>query len=51
LLAAARRIAQLGSFQIDLVTGEQTWSDELYRILDLEPSLEPTAVVRGEDPS
>jgi diguanylate cyclase (GGDEF)-like protein/PAS domain S-box-containing protein len=36
-LAAAQRLAQLGSWALDLETGEMYWSDELYRILGFEP--------------
>ena len=32
-LAEAQRIAHLGSFEFDVVTGELTWSEEYYRIL------------------
>ena len=41
-LAEAQRIAALGSFELDLVTGELTWSEELYRLLGLDPSLQPS---------
>jgi diguanylate cyclase (GGDEF)-like protein/PAS domain S-box-containing protein len=41
-LAEAQRVAHLGSFEHDLVTGEMAWSDELYRILGLDPALEPS---------
>jgi diguanylate cyclase (GGDEF)-like protein/PAS domain S-box-containing protein len=34
-LEAAQRSAHLGSFDVDLVTGEVSFSDELYRILGL----------------
>jgi PAS domain S-box-containing protein len=37
LLAEAQAIAQLGSFEWDLTTGEVTWSPELCRIHGLEP--------------
>ena len=40
-LAEAQRVAHLGSFEHDLVTGEMTWSEELYRILGLDPAVEP----------
>ena len=36
-LAAAQAIAHLGSWELDLHTGEMTWSDELYRILGFTP--------------
>jgi PAS domain S-box-containing protein len=37
LLAAAEQIAHLGSWDLDLVANRLTWSDEVYRILGLEP--------------
>jgi diguanylate cyclase (GGDEF)-like protein/PAS domain S-box-containing protein len=40
-LAEAQRIAEIGSFELDLVTGELTWSAEHYRILGLDPALTP----------
>ena len=42
-LAEAQRIARLGSFELTVATGEMTWSEEQYRVLGLEPQLEPTA--------
>ena len=36
-LAEAQRIAQLGSFEFDVVTGETTCSEEHFRILGLRP--------------
>lgn len=42
-LAEAQRIAHLGSFEVDLVTREMTWSEELYRLLGLDPGLKATA--------
>ena len=41
-LAEAQRIAHVGSFELDLDSGEMTWSEEHYRILGLDPSLEPS---------
>jgi diguanylate cyclase (GGDEF)-like protein/PAS domain S-box-containing protein len=41
-LAAAQRIAHVGSFELDVGTGEMSWSDELYRVLGLDPRLEPS---------
>ena len=40
-LAEAQRIAHLGSFEFDPLTGRSVWSDELYRILDLDPHEQP----------
>lgn len=37
LLREAERVAHLGTWTWDLATGRVTWSDELYRILGLEP--------------
>jgi len=44
-LAEAQRIAQVGSWEMDLATGEAYWSDEMFRILGhapraCEPSLD-----------
>ncbi|MDH5188500.1 MAG: PAS domain S-box protein, partial [Rhodospirillaceae bacterium] len=36
-LANAQRIAHFGSYEWDIVTGELVWSDEHYRIWELEP--------------
>jgi len=36
-LAEAQRLAHVGSWTVDLVTGKRTWSDELYRLLGYEP--------------
>lgn len=36
-LAEAQRIAHLGSWELDLVTNELFWSDEIYRILGKPP--------------
>ena len=42
-LAAAQRVAHLGSWEWDVVTDQLSWSDELYRIFGLEPGdLVPT---------
>jgi len=37
MLARAQKIAHLGSWELDLVRNELTWSDEVYRIFGLEP--------------
>jgi len=37
LLREAERIAHVGTWTFDLSSGRVTWSDELYRILGLEP--------------
>jgi PAS domain-containing protein len=36
-LAEAQRIAHIGSFQLDLITGKVEWSDGMWRIYGLEP--------------
>ncbi|MGZ4466515.1 MAG: response regulator [Nocardioides sp.] len=36
-LATAQRIAQIGSWEWDVATDTVTWSDQLYRIYNLEP--------------
>ena len=36
-LARAQRIADLGSWDLDLETGELRWSDQIYRIFDVDP--------------
>lgn len=38
LLKQAQRMAQLGSWELDLITHKLTWSDEIYRIFEIEPS-------------
>ncbi len=37
-LAEAQALARLGSWEVDVVTGEQVWSDELYRLFGLDPA-------------
>lgn len=39
LLNNAQRIAQLGSWELNLITNELTWSDEIYRIFEIDPLL------------
>jgi PAS domain S-box-containing protein len=36
-LARAQQVASLGSFEYDPRTGEQRWSDEMYRIVGVQP--------------
>ena len=36
-LAAAQKMAHVGSWEVDLVTNEVIWSDEEYRLFGLEP--------------
>jgi PAS domain S-box-containing protein len=40
-LQEAQRIAHVGSWQLDLMTNQVVWSEELYRILGLNPELPP----------
>jgi PAS domain S-box-containing protein len=37
-LKEAQRVARLGSWSMDVKTGSVTWSEELYRMLGLDPS-------------
>ena len=36
-LNKAQRIAQIGSWELNLITNNLSWSDEVYKIFDLEP--------------
>jgi len=38
-LREAQRIAQLGNWDLDLVNNELRWSDEVYRIFEIDPSV------------
>ncbi|PKP51388.1 MAG: hypothetical protein CVT92_12885 [Bacteroidetes bacterium HGW-Bacteroidetes-1] len=40
-LKRAQQITQIGSFTIDLKTNQVTWSEELYKMYGLDPSLPP----------
>jgi len=43
-LARVERLAHIGSWEVDLATGEGTWSDEAYRMIGVEPgAVEPTS--------
>jgi diguanylate cyclase (GGDEF)-like protein/PAS domain S-box-containing protein len=42
-LVNAQRISQVGSFEVDLVSGESVWSQEHFRVLGLDPALPPSA--------
>jgi len=37
-LSEAQRMAQLGSWDLDVKTGSLVWSDEIYRICEVDPS-------------
>lgn len=41
-LVAAQRISSTGSFTSDIQRDENIWSEEFYRIFDLDPKLEPS---------
>ncbi len=41
-LKVAQLIAQVGSWEVDLITNEHTWSDEFYRILDIDENVIPS---------
>ncbi|HZW26539.1 MAG TPA: EAL domain-containing protein [Gallionella sp.] len=38
LLNEAQHLGQLGSWELDLASGELRWSDEIYRIFELDPA-------------
>jgi hypothetical protein len=38
LLNEAQRLGKLGSWELDLLSGELLWSDEMYRIFELDPA-------------
>ena len=40
-LKEAQRVARLGSWSMDVKTGQVAWSDELYRMMGHDPSLPP----------
>jgi two-component system sensor histidine kinase/response regulator len=40
-LAEAQRIANLGSWRLNLATNEVVWSEELYRLFDADPTQPP----------
>ena len=42
LFAEAQRIGKMGSFEVNMAEPRISWSDELYRILDVDPSEPPT---------
>jgi diguanylate cyclase (GGDEF)-like protein/PAS domain S-box-containing protein len=46
-LQNAERVANLGSWEMDIATGKSVWSAEFFRICGLEPNaFEPTAEIR-----
>ena len=40
-LAEAQRLARVGNWEHDLLTGKATWSDEIYRIYGVDPATFP----------
>jgi PAS domain-containing protein len=42
-MAEAQRIAHLGSFEFDLLTGEMAWSEGQYRILGIDSNMPESA--------
>src|SRR5690606_22443139 len=43
-LETAQRIANVGSWELDLATGQPIWSDELFRIFGLDPRERPPSM-------
>jgi len=41
-LAEAQRISGIGSFEVDPLTFEMSWSEQQYRVLGIDPTLEPS---------
>ena len=46
LLAETERIGRVGGWELDIDTGKQTWTEEVYRIHEVDADLDPT-VERG----
>jgi two-component system cell cycle sensor histidine kinase/response regulator CckA len=40
ILSETGRIARVGGWELDLVTGLSTWTDEIYRIFEIDPTRE-----------
>ncbi|TAN39033.1 MAG: PAS domain S-box protein [Nitrospirae bacterium] len=38
-LAEAQRMAHIGSWELDMIRNELTWSDEIYRIFEIDPAV------------
>lgn len=38
LLTSTQRLARIGSWELDLVNGALTWTDEIYRLFEIDPS-------------
>jgi len=41
-LAEAQRLSRTGSFGVNVLTGENTWSEETFRIFEYDPQTTPT---------
>jgi len=41
-LKAAQQIAKVGSWEVDMLTNEHSWSDEFYRILEINEDVRPS---------
>ncbi|NDP41281.1 MAG: PAS domain S-box protein, partial [Aromatoleum sp.] len=41
-LREAQRVAHVGNWETDFTTGAMMWSDEIYRILELDPAMPPS---------
>ncbi len=44
--ARAQRIAHMGSWELDIASGELAWSDEIFRIFGIAPGPEPVTYAR-----
>ena len=42
LLEESQRLAHIGSWKFDLVANELSWSDEIYRIFEIDSDIEPS---------
>ena len=42
LLAEAQRIGKMGSFEVTVAEQRSAWSDEMFRVLDIDPNTPPT---------
>jgi len=51
-LAIAQQLAHLGSWELDFVTNELSWSDEIFRIYEIDPTILPSyqAYIDGVHP-
>ena len=50
-LAEAQDIAQVGSFELDLMAGTMSWSEQFYRVLGVDPALSAGVDRFRENPS